>query len=63
MPLSAILSLLVEDPFIDGTSEQNLHPAIERLLDIGNHFVTDRGPAQAESDVAKILCLTNEHYS
>ena len=47
----------VEDPFIYGTAERNLHLAIECLLDIGNHIIADRGYAKPESyaDVFHIL--------
>jgi uncharacterized protein YutE (UPF0331/DUF86 family) len=47
----------VEDPFIHGTAERNLHLAIECLLDIGNHIIADRGYAKPESyeDVFHIL--------
>jgi uncharacterized protein YutE (UPF0331/DUF86 family) len=48
----------IDDPFIHGTAERNLHLAIECLLDIGNHIVADRGYAKPESyeDVFHILC-------
>lgn len=47
----------VEDPFIHGTAERNLHLAIECLLDIGNHIIADRGYAKPENyeDVFHIL--------
>jgi uncharacterized protein YutE (UPF0331/DUF86 family) len=32
-----------EDPFIHGAAERYLHLAIECLLDIGNHLISDRG--------------------
>ncbi len=47
----------IEDPFIHGTAERNLHLAIECLLDIGNHIVADRGYQRPESyaDIFRIL--------
>lgn len=39
----------VVDPFIHGTAERNLHLAIECLLDIGNHVISDRGYPKPES--------------
>jgi uncharacterized protein YutE (UPF0331/DUF86 family) len=41
----------IEDPFINGTGERNLHLAIECLLDIGNHIIADRGYHRPESYV------------
>ena len=45
------------DPFIHGTAERNLHLAIECLLDIGNHVISDRGYPKPESyaDIFRIL--------
>ncbi|MBU1567083.1 MAG: DUF86 domain-containing protein [Proteobacteria bacterium] len=50
-------SRFLEDPFIHGTAERNLHLAIECLLDIGNHIIADRGYKRPESyaDVFDIL--------
>lgn len=47
----------VNDPFIHGTAERNLHLAIECLLDIGNHIIADRGYDKPESyaDIFRIL--------
>lgn len=47
----------VKDPFIHGTAERNLHLAIECLLDIGNHLISDRGYPKPESyaDIFRIL--------
>lgn len=47
----------VQDPFIHGTAERNLHLAIECLLDIGNHVISDRGLPKPESyaDIFRIL--------
>lgn len=39
----------VQDPFIHGTAERNLHLAIESLLDIGNHIISDRGFPKPET--------------
>lgn len=50
-------SRFVNDPFIHGTAERNLHLAIECLLDIGNHIIADRGYDKPESyaDIFRIL--------
>ncbi|MFH0785229.1 MAG: DUF86 domain-containing protein [Pseudomonadota bacterium] len=47
----------IDDPFIHGTAERNLHLAIECLLDIGNHIIADRGFDKPESyaDIFRIL--------
>jgi len=47
----------VQDPFIHGTAERNLHLAIESLLDIGNHIISDRGYPKPETyaDIFRIL--------
>ena len=47
----------VQDPFIHGTAERNLHLTIECLLDIGNHVISDRGYRKPESysDIFRIL--------
>ena len=47
----------VQDPFIHGTAERNLHLTIECLLDIGNHVISDRGYPKPESyaDIFRIL--------
>lgn len=47
----------VRDPFIHGTAERNLHLAIECLLDIGNHVISDRGYPKPETyaDIFRIL--------
>jgi uncharacterized protein YutE (UPF0331/DUF86 family) len=47
----------VRDPFIYGTAERNLHLAIECLLDIGNHVISDRGYPKPETyaDIFRIL--------
>ena len=46
-----------QDPFVHGTAERYLHLAIECLLDIGNHVISDRGYPKPESyaDVFRIL--------
>ncbi len=43
-------SRFIEDPFIHGTAERNLHLAIECLLDIGNHIISDKGYQKPEND-------------
>jgi uncharacterized protein YutE (UPF0331/DUF86 family) len=47
----------VRDPYIYGTAERNLHLAIECLLDIGNHVISDRGYPKPETyaDIFRIL--------
>ena len=47
----------IQDPFIHGTAERNLHLAIECLLDTGNHIIADLGYAKPESyaDIFRIL--------
>lgn len=47
----------VTDPFIHGTAERNLHLAIECLLDIGNHIISERNYTKPENyaDIFKIL--------
>jgi uncharacterized protein YutE (UPF0331/DUF86 family) len=47
----------IDDLFIHGTAERNLHLAIECLLDIGNHVISDRGFPKPESyaDIFRIL--------
>ncbi len=47
----------IEDPFIHGTAERNLHLTIECLLDIGNHIIADLGYEKPESyaDIFYIL--------
>lgn len=47
----------VQDPFIHGAGERYLHLAIECLLDIGNHIISDRGYPKPESyaDIFRIL--------
>lgn len=47
----------VQDPFIHGAAERYLHLAIECLLDIGNHVISDRGYPKPESyaDIFRIL--------
>ncbi len=51
----------MDDPFVHGTAERNLHLAIECLLDIGNHIIADRNYSKPESyaDIFKIL--SDEH--
>ena len=51
------LKRFVRDPFIHGTAERHLHLAIECLLDIGNHIISDRGYSKPESyaDIFRIL--------
>ncbi|MCA1765427.1 MAG: DUF86 domain-containing protein [Desulfobulbaceae bacterium] len=51
------LKRFVEDPFIHGTAERNLHLAIECLLDIGNHVISDRDYPKPENyaDIFRIL--------
>ena len=50
----------IQDPFIHGTAERNLHLAIECLLDIGNHIIADLGYAKPES-YADIFRILNEN--
>ncbi|MFA5585828.1 MAG: DUF86 domain-containing protein [Saccharofermentanales bacterium] len=47
----------VKDPFIYGAAERHLHLAIECLLDIGNHVISDRGYRKPENyaDIFRIL--------
>lgn len=47
----------VEDPFVHGTAERNLHLAIECLLDIGNHVIAEKAFEKPESyaDIFRIL--------
>jgi uncharacterized protein YutE (UPF0331/DUF86 family) len=47
----------VQDPFIHGVAERYLHLAIECLLDMGNHVISDRGYPKPESyaDIFRIL--------
>lgn len=47
----------IEDPFIHGMAERNLHLAIECLMDIGNHIITQNGYRKPESyaDIFRIL--------
>ena len=47
----------VQDPFIHGTAERNLHLAIECLLDIGNHVISDQGLPKPDTyaDIFRIL--------
>ncbi len=47
----------IEDPFIHGMAERNLHLAIECLMDIGNHIITRNGYRKPESyaDIFRIL--------
>jgi uncharacterized protein YutE (UPF0331/DUF86 family) len=47
----------IEDPFIHGTAERNLHLAIECVLDIGNHIIANRGYQKPESytDIFRVL--------
>ncbi len=51
------LSRFVRDPFIHGTAERYLHLAIECLLDIGNHVISNRGYRKPENyaDIFRIL--------
>lgn len=51
------LNRFVKEPFIYGTAERNLHLAIECLLDIGNHVISDRGYPKPENyaDIFRIL--------
>lgn len=46
-----------KDPFVHGTAERNLHLAIECLLDIGNHLISDRGYSKPQSyaDIFRVL--------
>ena len=41
--------IFLSDPFIYSTAERNLHLAIEALLDIGNHIISDRGYPKPET--------------
>lgn len=50
----------INDPFIHGTAERNLHLAIECLLDIGNHIIADRGYEKPES-YADIFSILHQH--
>ncbi|GAB6192908.1 type VII toxin-antitoxin system HepT family RNase toxin [Desulfocastanea catecholica] len=50
----------INDPFIYGTAERNLHLAIECLLDIGNHIIADRGYEKPES-YADIFNILHQH--
>jgi uncharacterized protein YutE (UPF0331/DUF86 family) len=45
------------DPFLYGAAERNLQLAIETLLDIGNHIISDRGYRKPETyaDILAIL--------
>ena len=47
----------VQDPFIHGTAERNLHLAIECLMEVGNHVISDRGYPKPENyaDIFRIL--------
>lgn len=47
----------VADPFIYGTAERNLHLAIECLLDIGNHIISDQRLPKPETyaDIFRLL--------
>lgn len=47
----------LQDPFVYGTAERNLHLAIECLLDIGNHVISDRGLPKPDTyvDIFRIL--------
>lgn len=47
----------VQDPYIYSTAERNLHLAIECLLDIGNHIISDQGyeKPQNYADIFRIL--------
>ena len=59
----------MEDPFIHGTAERNLHLALECVLDIGNHIIANRGYPRPESysDIFHILhqnqIIPDELYS
>lgn len=46
-----------KDPLVHGAAERYLQLAIECLLDIGNHIISDRGYAKPESygQILKIL--------
>jgi uncharacterized protein YutE (UPF0331/DUF86 family) len=48
----------IQDPFIHGTAERNLHLAIECLLDIGNHIIADLGYTKPESYADIFLILS-----
>lgn len=45
------------DPFIYSTAERNLHLAIECVLDVGNHIISDSGYPKPDSyaDIFRIL--------
>ncbi len=51
------LTDFIKDPFVYGAAERYLHLAIECLLDIGNHVISDRGYIKPDSyaDVFRIL--------
>ncbi|MDO3376771.1 type VII toxin-antitoxin system HepT family RNase toxin [Geoalkalibacter halelectricus] len=50
----------VQDPFVYGTAERHLHLAIECLLDIGNHIISDRGYPKPDT-YADIFRILREH--
>ena len=54
------LQRFLQDPFVHGTAERNLHLAIECLLDIGNHVISDRGYRKPES-YAEIFHILHEN--
>lgn len=55
------LQRFLQDPFVHGTAERNLHLAIECLLDIGNHVISDRGYSKPES-YAEIFQILYENH-
>lgn len=50
----------LQDPFVYGTAERNLHLAIECLLHIGNHIISDRGFPKPDT-YADIFRILREH--
>lgn len=48
------------DPFLYGAAERNLHLAIETLLDIGNHIISDRGYRKPETYADVLLILAEQ---
>ena len=54
------LERFLQDPFVYGTAERNLHLAIECLLDIGNHIISDRGLPKPDT-YADIFRILREH--
>lgn len=49
------------DPFIHGAAERYLHLAIESLLDIGNHIISDQGFRKPETYTDIFQILAEQH--